>query len=383
MTAAIEFPATVLTAHGTALYVDDQAQLLRHGPLATIPNNLAFVVDGAAVGMTYQAGDGTRPIICRSDGQLAVGDHGGATISFADAARWEIVAIGKQEFGLKRNGLFLSAVGGSTAVQLAKRDCRLWEIFRIEQGPGSSSLSAYGADLAYLQNMEKVEGWLDTTAAAVIHRLLRYQANAKIGGNVLEIGVHHGRLFLLLALATKRGERAIAVDIFEDQHLNVSLSGSGDRTILEKNIEHYAPDSEIEVVKANSKDLGEEFIKSHSGARFISIDGDHTREATFSDLVLAERLVTAGGIVALDDIYRPFWSGVTAGLHKYYVNGGKLIPFAMVPNKVLFTLGYHYSRDFRSVLAQEFAHELSKNSEQRQRQQFFDFDDVLYLARDR
>jgi SAM-dependent methyltransferase len=382
MKATLDGAASLLTAHGTALYIDGPSGLLRHGPRDGSPRNLALALDGPDVALVCRTDDGLRPVICRQDGQFEADCRADAARHLTDATRLEIVAVGRQEIGLKHAGLFLSAIHGTDLVHLSKQECRLWELFTIRPDPGAPPPS-HGPELAYLRtHMETVEGWLDTTAAAVIHRLLRYQAAAGIGGNVLEIGVHHGRLFLLLALAAARGEHAVAVDLFDDQHLNASHSGSGDRAMLERNIRNHAPDATVQIVKANSTGLGEEFVRAHAGMRFVSIDGDHSREGTFSDLRLAERLVVRGGIVALDDVYRPAWSGVTAGLHRYYRDGGKLVPFAMVPNKLLLALDDHYCRDFRSAIAREFAHELSKTPAQRRLQQFFEFDDVLNMTTD-
>ena len=256
-----------------------------------------------------------------------------------------------------------------------KENCRAWEIFRFDGNVAPHGLST---ELAYLAAMECVEGWLDNTAAGIIHRLLRLQVAYGIAGNVLEIGVHHGRLFILLLASLESNERGIAVDLFEDQHLNQSHSGRGDRDILERNIVRYVPRARVELIQANSMDLGESFIGAHRGVRFVSVDGAHTREATCSDLFLVERLLVPGGIVALDDIYRPDWSGVTAGLHRYYDKGGTLIPFAIIPNKVLFASSVHYARDYRDVVRNEFAFSLDRIGEFMRRQQFFEFDDVLY-----
>ena len=241
----------------------------------------------------------------------------------------------------------------------------------------TSEAPNYDASVIYLESLDQVDGWLEKTTASIISRLLRYQTEIGMRGDVLEVGVHHGRLFLLLALCTVEGERAVAVDLFEDQHLNDSLSGRGDREILERNIRRYAPEATVEILRANSMDLGQEFIKSHLGLRFISIDGGHTREIACNDLKLAEQLLASGGIVALDDIYRTDWSGVTAGLHKYYMDGGRLIPFALTPNKALFTLDHEYLKDYQIMLTKDFSDVLSRVWAHRQYQQFFGFNDVL------
>jgi hypothetical protein len=153
----------------------------------------------------------------------------------------------------------------------------------------------------------------------------------------MEIGVHHGRLFIILALCCRPTECAVAVDLFEDQHLNVDHSGEGDRGILEANLARFASGRRIECIKANSLELGEAFIGSWQGMRFISVDGGHTSEATCHDLKLAERLLCKGGIVALDDILNPDWTGVISGLVRYLSEGGTLVPCALIPNKLLLT----------------------------------------------
>ena len=115
--------------------------------------------------------------------------------------------------------------------------------------------------MSYMQNMAQVEGWLNDITAKMIYQLLRYQTEAGLRGNVLEIGVHHGRLFLLLALSVAREEHAVAVDLFGDQHLNVGRSGRGDRNIFEQNIRAYAPNARILILQANSTRLGEDFLE--------------------------------------------------------------------------------------------------------------------------
>ncbi|MGH2614204.1 MAG: class I SAM-dependent methyltransferase, partial [Thermomicrobiales bacterium] len=175
---------------------------------------------------------------------------------------------------------------------------------------------------AYLERHRDVEGWLDDTTARVTDHLLQAQSELGITGNVLEIGVHHGRYFIVLANGLADGESAVAVDLFADQQLNISQSGKGSWTAFVWNVARFAPLTPVAMVQANSTDLGDEFIAARQGMRFVSIDGGHDRATTCADLWLAERLATTGAIVALDDIYRPDWSGVTAGLARYFAERG-------------------------------------------------------------
>jgi Methyltransferase domain len=370
--------ARVLTAHGTMLYIDEASGLLCDGPVDDSPKNVVLAIDSVDCRIMHYTGRGFQPVSLSVDHRLVVAASEGTGPQPTAALALEIVGLGRQRVGFKHNQLFLSAQGEGR-IGLLKQDCRAWEMFQIEHPtPTAGASHGYGYDLSYLFSIDQVDGWLDDTAAAIIHRMLRYQVKTKVHGHTLEIGVHHGRLFLLLATGTDRTERAVAIDIFDDQHLNESLSGRGDRVQLERNICRYAPEANTEILKADSMDLGEEFVTAHSGMRFISIDGGHTRDITCNDLQLAERLLVRGGIVALDDIYSCYWSGVTAGVHKYYLGGGRLIPFALIPNKVLFALDHYYSRDYSALLKLEFAHALANVPAQFQKQQFFGFDGVIF-----
>ena len=71
----------------------------------------------------------------------------------------------------------------------------------------------------------QVEGWLDPRSAKVIAALGEYQTAQGIRGAVGEIGVHHGKLLVLLDLIKAKGEISFAVDLFDDQQLNVDQSG--------------------------------------------------------------------------------------------------------------------------------------------------------------
>jgi hypothetical protein len=228
----------------------------------------------------------------------------------------------------------------------------------------------------YLGRHTEVEGWLDTIAARATDALLQAQTQLDLRGNVAEIGVHHGRYLILLANGLTHGESAVAVDLFANQSRNTTQSGRGNWTALVSNIARFAPLARFALVQADSTQLGDDFIATWRGMRFISIDGGHDRATTRSDLWLAERLSVNGTIVALDDIYRPDWSGVTAGLAKYLGEQGALRPFAFIPNKLLLTTDAGWAEIYRDVLQQGFATHCDRF---RPALEVFAFDDVLLL----
>ena len=189
----------------------------------------------------------------------------------------------------------------------------------------------------YLElGISTIEGWLSPTTATMIANLMIEQRRAGLRGDVCEIGVHHGRLFLVLANATTSGERAVAVDVFGDQEKNIDASGSGDRAVFERNLATYAPRAVVEIIQESSLDLHRTGFPSRR-FRFVSIDGGHTAPTVENDLRLAERTLIGGGVVALDDILSSHWTGVLTGLAAYVAAGGTLVPFALVPNKLLLT----------------------------------------------
>jgi len=83
------------------------------------------------------------------------------------------------------------------------------------------------------RSMESVQGYLTSLDARAIAALLSWQDTNNIEGHLCEVGVHHGRLFLMLALARRAGERALAIDLFEDDAINANTRQAGrDRALF-------------------------------------------------------------------------------------------------------------------------------------------------------
>jgi hypothetical protein len=86
--------------------------------------------------------------------------------------------------------------------------------------------------LIYILKMDEVEGWLSvTTALAILEITLCQEANG-VAGNLVEIGIHHGKSLMVLAAAARPDETVYAVDVFERQDLNIDGSGCGNREIF-------------------------------------------------------------------------------------------------------------------------------------------------------
>ena len=207
--------------------------------------------------------------------------------------------------------------------------------------------------------IEEVEGWLSLATAVMAARLVAWQSESGLRGDVCEIGIHHGKFFLVLANAAVAGERAVAVDVFGDQDKNIDRSGSGDRMIFERHVARHAPAASIDIIQASSLDLAEEAFASDR-FRFMSIDGGHNAATVQNDLGLAERTLRAGGVAALDDILSHHWTGVLTGLVRYFAAGGTLVPLALLPNKLLLSTDSAAAGRCRAFLRQAFPRALAK-----------------------
>ncbi len=211
-----------------------------------------------------------------------------------------------------------------------------------------------------------VDGWLAHDVVFPLESLATAQREAGVGGGAAEIGVHHGQLFILLALLLGPAERALAVDLFENQSANVDGSGRGDRTVFEANLDAYGVDvDQVDILTCNSLDLDpSQVIESLGGpARLFSVDGGHTPELAANDLDIAARSVDPGGIIILDDAFSPMWPGVVQGMFAWYhrdPNG--FVPFGLIGNKTLFTGSDHAER-YRTVLATYRPHLHSREDE--------------------
>jgi GT2 family glycosyltransferase/SAM-dependent methyltransferase len=248
----------------------------------------------------------------------------------------------------------------------------------LESGPLAEVLVVRERAAKYLQSLSGgPDQWVSNTAACLTHALMMEQIRLGVDGDVLEIGVDAGGYSLVLATSLQRGERAIAVDLWDLQEQNIDRSGYGRRGEFEARIERFASDVEVVILRANSLDLGDAFVAEYPGLRFVSVDGGHTRHTTQHDLWLAQRMLRPGGIVALDDIYRPDWSGVTAGLARYFHDGGRCVPFAIAGGKALLTTDHVWASHYGQVLAETFPTLMHRD---RPWQEFFAADQVAIFA---
>jgi hypothetical protein len=200
---------------------------------------------------------------------------------------------------------------------------------------GERKLALY---LAHGQHL--VSGWLDPYSAAIIVQLSRLQLARGIAGGVGEIGVHEGKLMVLLLLISRPGDAAVLCDLFEQQEQNIDRSGRGNEAVLDANIARFCGPTEG-LVKLRGSSLALDNAALRAGGRplrLLSIDGGHTEECAFNDLRLADAALSDGGIAIVDDYFNEDWPDVSAGVGSYLRwSAARLVPFAITPNKLLLT----------------------------------------------
>ena len=228
----------------------------------------------------------------------------------------------------------------------------------------------------------KVKGWLKPGAASIIKNVADIQETLNIKGHVCEIGVHHGRLFILLYLLTTKNENAVAIDIFDKQYLNREQSGSGNLDIFLKNLKAFAKTTEkLEIIAEDSTQLSADQIKNSVGGevRLFSIDGGHTASITRNDLKIACKSICAGGVIILDDYFNEAWPGVSEGTNQFFLydNHRGIAPFAIGGNKLLLT-DANYADKYINLLKSPIANPILSRDKELfgHRVVYFDFSPV-------
>ncbi|MHA1529639.1 MAG: class I SAM-dependent methyltransferase [Alphaproteobacteria bacterium] len=212
------------------------------------------------------------------------------------------------------------------------------------------------------RDMRRVEGWLHDLTARVIATLGQHQTATGIAGALGEIGVHHGKLWLVLDHVATPEETRFAIDLFDRQDLNTDRSGLGNLERFQRNRARFgASGGRLEIIAASSLEITPGQLRERVGeVRLLSVDGGHIAECTVNDLRLAEAVLSKDGIVALDDVFNEHWPGVMTGFANYMQAGdGRLVPFAIVPGKVLLAR-QQAARYYYDFLRARFAPDLHK-----------------------
>ena len=202
---------------------------------------------------------------------------------------------------------------------------------------------------------DTIAGYMNFPTHAAFAVITRAQRDAGVVGAVGEIGVHHGRSFILAALLSSPAEPLWALDLFSTlQHLNRDGSGSGDENALRINMARVGLDiAQATTVAMSSLDLKADYFCKAGIPKFrwFSVDGGHTEEATRRDIHAGACHLAEGGVIAVDDMFNNLFLGVTEGVFNFMsLNRARLAPFFMITGKIYFTTPSHHERYYAAAM---------------------------------
>jgi predicted O-methyltransferase YrrM len=201
--------------------------------------------------------------------------------------------------------------------------------------PGSNApvVSGIAAVDRYLASgYDNVPGMSSRFAAAICCGLMRIQTELGVTGPVAEIGPFEGRFFIALAHALGSGEVALGIDLFDWPNPEVI-----DR--FQSNCrKHGVPDERRVVWKADSRTMEPEEMLAKLGgsrARFIHIDGEHSRAALTRDLELATAVLAPAGVIVLDDMLHPGYPTLMVAVHEYLARHPEMCVLAVIDRETV------------------------------------------------
>jgi len=190
----------------------------------------------------------------------------------------------------------------------------------------------------YLRHgLRQVKGWVSGGTERFISELSLAQIEAGLKGSVGEIGVHQGKLFLLLLLTKRQDEGAFAIDPLENQPYNLAINQPRGVDILKGHIAQWAPDAtRVEIIKAYSTAVQPDDVIEKSGrARLLSVDGAHHEDVVIKDMEWADRVLEPNGVIIVDDFFNSQYPGVCAAVCRFLLRPDcRFKPFAISPGKL-------------------------------------------------
>jgi len=189
------------------------------------------------------------------------------------------------------------------------------------------------------KKLARIDGWFARTDFEICKTILLSQSGmASAHRSVVEIGVHHGKSFVVLG-AYSGESKLYAVDIFDDQDKNRDRSGHGNKEVFLDNLNAFNIHASRVVIDSRSSSNvdAEDILSTVGSARFFHIDGAHHYAAVKNDLGLAVSVLDAEGVIAIDDVFRPEWPEVSmATLGSGTLESAGFVCFAIGFNKSYF-----------------------------------------------
>lgn len=208
----------------------------------------------------------------------------------------------------------------------------------------TAQVTAYPAQRYLASGFRSVHGWIPALALQEVAGFSQLQRRFGIRGPVCEIGIHHGRMLILMQLLTEPDELSVGIDLHERAQLLHNLRA------------HGGDPARITTIIDNSLHMSaERILESCRGRpRLFSLDGGRTVDTTYHDMRLALNTLCTGGVVFVDDYFQERWPEVSEGVCRFMLREGGLYPVAIGGNKLFLTNSVEAAQAYRDGLEELF-----------------------------
>ncbi len=233
----------------------------------------------------------------------------------------------------------------------------------------------------YLNISKAINGWFDQDAARIFYFLNNLQREEGLFGNIFEIGVHHGKSALLLGIfIDPKKHKLIVNDIFDQQELNISNSGLGSKEIFKKNyLKFFNSDGGLQIIEKPSRELS--VGDTSNSCIFFSIDGGHSADETYNDLLTAKNALLNEGIIAVDDYFNAGFPGVSEGVCRFLIENEDFVPWIYCFNKLIIIKKTEVNNYKEMLVKNDFENFCKDNNYFINQMKFFENDLMIFRKR--
>lgn len=186
-------------------------------------------------------------------------------------------------------------------------------------------------DILFVQRQEELfnmNGWFSPASHGLFSFFLEFQNNKGISGNMGEVGVWEGKSASIICNYCKDDEKIFLIDPIIEKNKNIIIN----------NIENICKKIPQHLYLCNTVSENFSLLKYNIHIdrtfRFFHIDGCHTATNVYSDLELADKLLTNDSVLVVDDFFNPTYPQITEALYRYlFINPYKFRLFLGAFNK--------------------------------------------------
>ena len=189
----------------------------------------------------------------------------------------------------------------------------------------------FGQDEEFIKRQNELfnmNGWFSPASHGLFSFFLDFQNKNNISGNMGEIGVWEGKSASIICKYCRDEESVVLIDpiIANNKEIilnNINIIGS---KIPKKLIL-------CNIISEKFDSLKNE-LHLEKSLRFFHIDGCHTATNVYSDLELADKLLSNDAVLVVDDFFNPIYPQITESLYRYlFINPYKFRLFLGAFNK--------------------------------------------------